>query len=148
MGDAASLGHHRLGDLPSQPPDVFSHLRRFGDVGGERLLPAASLGDMGLVDEGRVVTAEAEDAQVWADRRAEVPGEQLVVGPGEVLHRDDAELPEAGGGAVADAPDLRHRLRAEAWDPFAASEHRHAARFGPSRCGLGEEAGLADADGA
>ena len=134
-----------LGHLPGQPVDVGGDLGRVGDVRRERLLPAAPLGDVRLVD----------------DRRSSPPRPRIrrcgpIVGPkarasASVSARARSstvtmpEFSEPCRGAVADAPDRRHRLGAEAGDPLGAGEHGDPARLGPPGRRLGQQAGVADA---
>jgi hypothetical protein len=144
--DATAVGHHFGGDRSGQALHTLGDRCRIDDVGGERLLLATPAGDVRLVDDGRVVTTETQDSQVWPDRRAEAASELVVIGACEILDRGDAELGESRRRARADPPDLGDRFGAHRRDPLATSQPRNATRFGEAGRCLGQQTRVADAD--
>ena len=107
VGDRPPCADDLGGDLLRKPVDVAGDGVGVGDVGRERLLLGARLGDPRFGDERAVVAAQAEDAQVGTDRRPEVAGQLAVVGAGELLDGRDPELGEALGGARRRSPTPR-----------------------------------------
>ena len=85
---------------------------------------------------------------MWTDRRAEVTGELVVVGAGEILDRDDAEVGEPGRRPRPDSPDLGDRLGAHRRDPLASGQACDASRLGGPRCSLRQQPGVTDPNSA
>ena len=102
---------------------------------------------MRLVDDRRVVAAEAEHAQVRTDRRAEVRASSLVIGAGEVLDGDDAELGRGGPRCASPMPQIAVTGLAPIVGIHSATcQPGDTSRLGEPGRRLGQQARVADAD--